>query len=447
MLTAAYFLRLVRNLCQGDPAEHPAAAFAVDLSRIELITWAPLIALTVLLGVWPGLLLAPLGCPMTMTWTDWQAIAVPLVLAIGAVAVLMIDASGGVRPRSCGILSHPLLTSGVILFGLVFVWAQRDDFKPAFCRPAVEGPAECSLVFEPLTAGLWAVLLIGGLGVVGLSAYQLLLSDIPVGEYHFLLLSALVGATVLAGARDLATMVIGLEVVSLPSFAMVALRRDRRGSEGALKAFLVSVLSTAVMLFGISYLYGVTGSLYLTTIANRLPGLDPDLQPGRVRGRAVRDRRVRASRSPRCRSTAGFRTRTSVRRSRSTAFLAVVSKSAGVAGLLVLVIDRDRAGRVDICVGRRDPRRRDDDRRQPRRVAPGRRRAPARVVVDRSGRLPARTPRGRRRPGRRRRIWRRTSSSRSEPSARSLWSSATARAACSRTTEAWSAPSPVWRPP
>ncbi|GAA1606814.1 NADH-quinone oxidoreductase subunit M [Kribbella sancticallisti] len=57
VLTAAYFLRLVRNLCQGDPAEHPAAAFAVDLSRIELITWAPLVALTVLLGVWPGLLL------------------------------------------------------------------------------------------------------------------------------------------------------------------------------------------------------------------------------------------------------------------------------------------------------------------------------------------------------------------------------------------------------
>jgi NADH-quinone oxidoreductase subunit M len=57
VLTSAYFLRLVRNLCQGDPAEHPASAFAVDLSRVELLTWAPLVALTVLLGVWPGLLL------------------------------------------------------------------------------------------------------------------------------------------------------------------------------------------------------------------------------------------------------------------------------------------------------------------------------------------------------------------------------------------------------
>jgi NADH-quinone oxidoreductase subunit M len=61
VLTAAYFLRLVRNLCQGDPAENPASAFAVDLSRIELITWAPLITLTVLLGVWPGLLLHQWG--------------------------------------------------------------------------------------------------------------------------------------------------------------------------------------------------------------------------------------------------------------------------------------------------------------------------------------------------------------------------------------------------
>lgn len=57
VITAAYFLRLVRNLCQGDPAQNPSTAFAVDLSRIELATWVPLVTLTVLLGVWPSLLL------------------------------------------------------------------------------------------------------------------------------------------------------------------------------------------------------------------------------------------------------------------------------------------------------------------------------------------------------------------------------------------------------
>jgi NADH-quinone oxidoreductase subunit N len=271
---------------------------------------------------------------MTITWTDWQATAVPLVLALGAVAVLLIDGFWTTGTKQVKHTVITLITGGVILFGLAFVVVQRNGFKPAFCRFAVEGPAECSLVLEPLTIGLWAVLLIGGLGVVGLSAYRLLSADVPVGEYHFLLLSALVGATVLAGARDLATVVIALEVVSLPSFAMVALRRDRRGSEAALKAFLVSVLSTAVMLFGISYLYGVTGSLYLQTIATRLPGIDPDLRRVAFAAGLIVGFGFKIAAVP----FHGWLPDTySGAPVEVTAFLAVVSKSAGVAGLLVLV--------------------------------------------------------------------------------------------------------------
>src|SRR6266498_2305280 len=73
------------------------------------------------------------GGSMTLTWTDWQAIAVPLVLAIGAVAVLLID---GFWRSATPQLRHTLvtlLTGAVILFGLVFVWAQRNQDKPAFC--------------------------------------------------------------------------------------------------------------------------------------------------------------------------------------------------------------------------------------------------------------------------------------------------------------------------
>jgi NADH-quinone oxidoreductase subunit N len=273
---------------------------------------------------------------VTITWTDWQAAAVPLVLALGAVGVIVVDGFWRSRNRQLKHTTLSLIAGGVIVFGLAFIAVQRESFRPGFCRTAVQGPAECSLVLEPLTIGLWAVLLIGGLGVVGLSAYGLLDSDIPVGEYHFLLLSALSGATVLAGARDLATIVIALEVVSLPSFAMVALRRNRRGSEAALKAFLVSVLSTSVMLFGISYLYGVTGSLYLQTIDTRLEGIDPDL------------RRVAFAAGLFVIVGFGFKIAAVPFHGwlpdtyagapvEVTAFLAVVSKSAGVAGLLVLV--------------------------------------------------------------------------------------------------------------
>jgi NADH-quinone oxidoreductase subunit N len=78
-----------------------------------------------------------MGEPVTLTWVDWQAIAVPLVLAVGAVAVLLIDAFWRSASAQLRHTVVTLLTSVVILFGLVFVWAQRDDFKPAFCRAAV----------------------------------------------------------------------------------------------------------------------------------------------------------------------------------------------------------------------------------------------------------------------------------------------------------------------
>lgn len=270
---------------------------------------------------------------MTITATDWQASAVPLILALGAIVVLAASAGNGpARTR------HLIAGSGsaiALVAALAVTVVQRHDLLPAFCRSGVEGPQQCSLVVEPLTIGLWAVIVAGGLGVVVLSAYRLLDERIPVGEYHFLLLSAVCGGTVIAAARDLATLVIGLELLSLPSFAMVALRRDRRGSEAALKAFLVSVLSTAVMLFGISYLYGVTGSLHLAAISTRLSGLDPDV------------RRVAYTAGLFVLVGFGFKVAAVPFHAwlpdtyvgapvEVTAFLAVVSKSAGVAGLVVL---------------------------------------------------------------------------------------------------------------
>lgn len=272
---------------------------------------------------------------MTITATDWQATAVPLILAVGAIVVLVTDALRPQKPGAAGHLIAGGLSAVALVAAIVVAVVQRNDLLPAFCRSAVEGPPQCSLVVEPLTVGLWAVILAGGLGVVVLSAYRLLDGRIAVAEYHFLLLCAVCGGTVLAGARDLATLVIGLELVSLPSFAMVALRRDRRGSEAAVKAFLVSVLSTAVMLFGVSYLYGVTGSLHLATVSARVSGLDPDL------------RRVAYAAGLFVLVGFGFKIAAVPFHAwlpdtyvgapvEVTAFLAVVSKSAGVAGLVVL---------------------------------------------------------------------------------------------------------------
>ena len=76
--------------------------------------------------------------------------------------------------------------------------------------------------------------------------------------------------------NDLVTLIVALEVVSLPTFALVALRRgEPRAAEAALKAFLFSIVSVAVSLYGISLLYGTTGVVAFDQLAAAASLTDP----------------------------------------------------------------------------------------------------------------------------------------------------------------------------
>src|SRR5437588_7371616 len=75
-------------------------------------------------------------------------------------------------------------------------------------------------------------------------------------------------------SRDLLMLFISLELVSAPGFLVAAFRKsDPRSNEAGLKFFLIGVLSSAVMLYGMSLIYGVTGTTRLTGIAANLVGL------------------------------------------------------------------------------------------------------------------------------------------------------------------------------
>nr|WP_246496999.1 NADH-quinone oxidoreductase subunit N [Sphaerisporangium rubeum] len=170
------------------------------------------------------------------------------------------------------------VTFAAVLASLVAVALQAAAGRTlsTFCVPPDRRHAApaCSYVVDHLTLIFAAVVLTAALVIVLLSATQLTLPGaIPVGEWYFLLLCTLAGAVTLPASRDLITLVVALELVSLPAFALAALKRyDAKGSEAALKLFLVSVVSTAVMLFGVSLLYGLTGSVHLVRIAERLTG-------------------------------------------------------------------------------------------------------------------------------------------------------------------------------
>ena len=91
------------------------------------------------------------------------------------------------------------------------------------------------------------------------------------GEYYSLTLFATLGMMVMISANHLTTVYIGIELLSLSLYAMVALNRDSvKATEAAMKYFVLGALASGLLLYGMSMVYGATGSLEITAIAEQL---------------------------------------------------------------------------------------------------------------------------------------------------------------------------------
>ncbi|NHX36394.1 MULTISPECIES: NADH-quinone oxidoreductase subunit N [Halolamina] len=104
--------------------------------------------------------------------------------------------------------------------------------------------------------------------LVSLASFDYFAGKENQGELFGLMLLAATGMSLMASANSLATAFVALELVSLPSYALVAfLKNDRGSSEAGLKYFLIGALSSAIFVFGVSLIYGATGSLLLPDVA------------------------------------------------------------------------------------------------------------------------------------------------------------------------------------
>jgi NADH-quinone oxidoreductase subunit N len=205
---------------------------------------------------------------------DWQAIAPPTLAAVVALVVLVADLFlGDARKPLLGWLSVAgLAASGALLVPLL------DGDRSTFCLAGE--PSACSYTVDRFTVVIQFLVLAGALlaALLSVTALKDARGRLPEGEFWFLLLSSAAGAALLPASRDLATLVVALEVASLPAFALVGIRHgDRRSSEAALKFFLSSVTATTVTLLGISFVYATTGTLYLTQVADRIQHVDGQL--------------------------------------------------------------------------------------------------------------------------------------------------------------------------
>jgi NADH-quinone oxidoreductase subunit N len=96
------------------------------------------------------------------------------------------------------------------------------------------------------------------------------------GEYYLLLLCSILGMSMVTGANNLILVAVCFELMGIPLYVLAAFsRNDKRGVEGALKLYLVGAVSSVTMLYGLSLLFGVTGSADIHTIAQSLSNTPP----------------------------------------------------------------------------------------------------------------------------------------------------------------------------
>jgi len=98
------------------------------------------------------------------------------------------------------------------------------------------------------------------------------------GEFYALGLFAVLGMMILVSAHNLLTIYLGLELLSLSLYALVAMHRDSaRASEAAMKYFVLGAIASGMLLYGMSMVYGITGSLDLAVISQQAAGVQDQL--------------------------------------------------------------------------------------------------------------------------------------------------------------------------
>jgi len=211
---------------------------------------------------------------MTVQSITWAPLAPVLVLVAGLVFVLLADL---MLPLGVRRMVLPAV-SAVTCAGAAgcAAWLAGDPGLPGtFCSaPGPGNASRCAYVLGETAGFLTVVLCLAAAAVLVLALAQLQ-ADVegvtPAGEYCLVLLAATIGAVIVAGSRDLITLLVGLETLTVPMYAAVAFRRgSSAGAEAALTLLLVSVTSTALMLLGIGFLYGLTGTMHLDALAEVL---------------------------------------------------------------------------------------------------------------------------------------------------------------------------------
>ena len=194
-----------------------------------------------------------------------------LVLAFTGLALLVVDT---IRPDARSNTSSAVVaTLGSLAALAVTVWFVASGTGDTDTGGAIYLFADAikvdtmALFFTAIFASVTALVVV--------AAHDYFHDHDDPATFYSLVVFAATGMALLAVANSLAVVFVALEMVSLPSYVLVAFFKKNRGSvEAGLKYFLVGALSSAIFLFGISLVYAATGSLILSDVADGMGSLD-----------------------------------------------------------------------------------------------------------------------------------------------------------------------------
>ena len=196
-------------------------------------------------------------------WRDSLRFFLPeLTLAAGLLLVILADL---VFRRDRGIAAKVLTVltlAGAAFLACLNPLVLREGLFPSIGPEAgMLGTFSGLLAYDAMAVFFRILLPLVTLLAVVASFYSRELRGLRTGEFLTLMLAATLGMVLLAESQNLLMVFLSLELVSIPSYVLVAyLRRERAGAEAALKYVLVGAICTGTMLYGITLLYGMTGS-------------------------------------------------------------------------------------------------------------------------------------------------------------------------------------------
>ena len=195
---------------------------------------------------------------------DWHALAPELTLLafgtlITVVDIIWDDRSKQAMPTLAGI---GLLATLLPVITLALDGTDRTMFGGAY-------------VIDDFSLVLKALFLISGYVVILMSVDYIRDGDYYENEYYTLMLTSLLGMVMMSSSRELISVFVALELLSIPAYMLAAWRKGgARSNEAGLKYYLMGVFASAVMLYGMSLVYGLAGSTAFGAIAEELGSLD-----------------------------------------------------------------------------------------------------------------------------------------------------------------------------